>query len=90
MQIIPVIDNSPLQENSESALRKVGSELHAAARDHGFFYVKGHGVPDRIVDSTFAVAQQFFSLPKDTKAEVKVSGPHRGFLPIGGVYNGGV
>ena len=27
--------------------------------------------------------RQFFALPKDTKSEVKVSGPHRGFLPIG-------
>ena len=83
MQTIPVIDISLLQEHSDSALRKIGPELHDAARDHGFFYIKGHGVPDRIVDSTFSVAQQFFALPKETKTEVKVSGPHRGFLPIG-------
>lgn len=83
MPSIPVIDISRLQNESESALRSVGQELRDASQNHGFFYVSGHGVSPETIGSTFEVAEQFFSLPAEQKAEVKMSGSHRGFLAIG-------
>ena len=83
MTSIPVIDISPLQNESDSALRSVGKELRAASETHGFFYVAGHGVDTDVISSTFETAKQFFSLPKEKKAETKMSDTHRGFLSIG-------
>ena len=83
MTSIPVIDISPLQNESDSALRSVGKELRAASETDGFFYVAGHGVDTDVISSTFETAKQFFSLSKEKKAEIKMSGTHRGFLSIG-------
>ena len=84
MTSIPVIDISPLQNESDSALRSVGKELRAASETDGFFYVAGHGVDSDVISSTFETAKQFFSLPKEKKAEIQMSDTHRGFLSIGG------
>ena len=83
MTSIPVIDISPLQNESDSALRSVGKELRDASENDGFFYVAGHGVDTDVISSTFETAKQFFSLPKEKKAESKMSDTHRGFLSIG-------
>lgn len=79
----PIIDISVLQNESESALQSVGKELHEAAQNHGFFYISGHGIDPETIESTFEVAARFFSLPAKRKAEVRMSGSHRGFLAIG-------
>lgn len=83
MPSFPIIDISVLQNESDSALQSVGKELSEAAQNHGFFYVSGHGVQPEVIDSTFEVASRFFSLPAEQKAEVKMSGFHRGFLAFG-------
>ena len=83
MQNIPTIDISPLAESSESELKIIGNLLCDAAQAHGFFYVKGHGVADAVVDSAFDTARRFFTLPEETKSSVRISGPHRGYLKIG-------
>ena len=83
MTSIPVIDISPLQNESDSALRSVGNVLRAASETDGFFYIAGHGVDTDVISSTFETAKQFFSLPKEKKAEIQMSDTHRGFLPIG-------
>ncbi len=83
MPSVPVIDISPLQNTSDSAFERVGNELRQAAESDGFFYVAGHGVSKDIIDSTFATSRRFFSLSAEKKATIKMSGAHRGFLPIG-------
>lgn len=83
MTSIPVIDISPLHNESDSALRSVGKELRAAAETDGFFYVAGHGVDTDVISSTFETAKHFFSLPKEKKAESTMCDTHRGFLSIG-------
>ncbi|MXW47517.1 MAG: isopenicillin N synthase family oxygenase [Gammaproteobacteria bacterium] len=84
MTSIPVIDISPLQNESDSALRSVGKELRSASENDGFFYVAGHGVDTDVISSTFETSKHFFSLPKEKKVEIQMSDTHRGFLSIGG------
>ncbi len=84
MPSVPVIDISSLQDESTTALQSVGNELRKASQDNGFFYIAGHGIDSELIDATFDIARQFFSLPAEQKASVQMSGTHRGFLPIGG------
>ena len=74
---IPVIDLTDSFSPDIETRRKVAAEIRKAARDTGFFYVSGHGVPDEIIEKTFAVGKTFFDKPLDEK--MKVLGPGGGF-----------
>ena len=80
--IIPVVDIGPLREGTDA--RKVAKELHAASKGLGFIYIKGHGIPDSIIDAARAGAFDFFAQPETLKATVKISDKHRGWLGQGG------
>lgn len=77
---IPVIDIS-------SANPKAAEELLAAARQFGFIFVandKNTGVPPDLIHEVFDLAQQFFALPVETKAECSINsntaGKNHGWL----------
>ena len=80
--IIPVVDIGPLRDGTDS--QKVAKELHAASQGLGFIYIKGHGIPDSIINAARASAFDFFGQPDAAKANVKVSDKHRGWLGQGG------
>ena len=40
------------------------AELRRTAREIGFFYVTGHGVPDTVPEAVLAGSRRFFSLPE--------------------------
>jgi isopenicillin N synthase-like dioxygenase len=45
--ILPVVDVAPLLSSRPAGLPEVAGQIEAACREHGFFYVTGHGVaPD--------------------------------------------
>jgi len=89
---IPVVDVSALLDGTPGALDRVAAELERAARDVGFLYVAGHGVPQRLFDNLMAVTERFFALPLEQKMSVYIgkSRNHRGYVPIGEeVFYGG-
>ncbi|MDF1748567.1 MAG: 2-oxoglutarate and iron-dependent oxygenase domain-containing protein [Alphaproteobacteria bacterium] len=79
---IPVIDITPLRDGSDPV--PVAHALHAASRGLGFIYVKGHGIPDQVIDAAREAARFFFQAPDDKKAEISISPNHRGWLSAGG------
>lgn len=79
--VIPVIDVTPLRDGSDPA--GVGRALHAASQNIGFIYIKGHGIPDAVIDDARAIAHEFFRHDTKNKTEVKVSPRHRGWLDAG-------
>jgi isopenicillin N synthase-like dioxygenase len=82
---IPVIDIEGLRSSDPGSRRAVASEIEAAAREVGFFYVTGHGVPQAARRQLEAVAQKFFALPDERKMEVYIgrSQNHSGYVPEG-------
>jgi isopenicillin N synthase-like dioxygenase len=53
------------------------SDLRRAAREVGFFYLTGHGIPQTDFDQVFATARAFFALPEADKLSVQmVNSPH--------------
>ncbi len=82
---IPVIDIQGLFSADAGQRRAVASEIEAAARDVGFFYVTGHGVPMAARERLEGAAERFFSLPMARKMEVYIglSENHSGYVPEG-------
>lgn len=65
---VPVIDINELTHPDTLA------ELDVACRDWGFFQVINHGIPQNVIDKTFAVAHDFFAQPIEVKREVSRTG----------------
>ncbi|MFK7854779.1 MAG: isopenicillin N synthase family dioxygenase [Granulosicoccus sp.] len=78
---IPVVDLTSLRNQSDSA--SVACALHAASQSLGFIYVKGHGIPEHIINAARRSAFDFFRSPETDKATVLISAQHRGWLRPG-------
>ena len=90
---LPVIDISPLLDaGSAAAKASVAAQIQAACRDHGFFYVTGHGVPDRLLGDLADASAEFFALPEADKLQIAMERggrAWRGFFPVGGELTSG-
>lgn len=65
---LPIIDVSALRQPSADR-QAVAREIRAACTQHGFFYVRGHGVPQALIDRLDALSHDFFSRPEDWKLQ---------------------
>jgi isopenicillin N synthase-like dioxygenase len=82
---IPIVDFAPFLAGGFEDRRRVAQEIGRACREIGFFYIANHGVPQDLVDRTFAETKRFFSLPRAEKAKISVtlSKNHRGYFASG-------
>ncbi|KAK1322905.1 putative 2-oxoglutarate/Fe(II)-dependent dioxygenase [Acorus calamus] len=89
---IPIIDISPLLKKSDDptmsedkGVLEVCNLLDRACKEAGFFYVKGHGIPDSLINAVKDVTRDFFDLPYDEKNKIKLSAVtgYRGYQRIG-------
>lgn len=83
---VPIIDVTPLRAGGPPAgFAAVADQLGAAAREVGFFYVTGSGIPAGLFDDLLAVTKQFFARPIDEKMQcyIGLSDCHRGYVPQG-------
>lgn len=81
-ELIPVVDISDLRSGPDG--KEVARQLHRASQTLGFIYVKGHGIPDALIDQARSTAYDFFRADPQHKATVTVSAKHRGWLGRGG------
>ena len=81
---IPVIDLADSFSHDIEKRKAVAWEIHKAARQTGFFYIKNHGVPVEVQKAQFDVAVEYFKSPLDEKMQVnsKKSDCLRGYEPI--------
>src|SRR4051794_17215378 len=70
---IPVLDISSYLNGQPGGREAVAKRLREITETVGFFYLKGHGVPDDLVERVFAESRRFHALPADVKAKV----PHK-------------
>lgn len=86
---LPLIDLSRFRDpgDREAFL----SDLRRAAREVGFFYVVGHGVPPELAEGIFSAARRFFALPEADKLSIEnLNSPQfRGYTSTGNEYTGG-
>ncbi|MFD9894886.1 isopenicillin N synthase family dioxygenase [Amycolatopsis sp. NPDC059027] len=90
MTALPLIDISKFRDPAADRAAFL-DELRRAAREVGFFYVVGHGVPETLTTGIFDVAKRFFALPVEARLEIEnVHSPQfRGYTRTGHEYTGG-
>jgi isopenicillin N synthase-like dioxygenase len=81
---IPVLDIGPFLAGDPEAAVPLARAVARTCEDTGFLVVANHGVPQRLVDDTFAVAAQFFARSERDKLAQKVGQYNIGYLPFGG------
>ena len=81
LEDIPVIDFAPLIVNND--IEEVSKQLMSAARNTGFFYIKNHGIDQRLIDNALNASKEFFRLPAEDKSRVAVNTSQRGWLAPG-------
>ncbi|KAJ4816365.1 2-oxoglutarate (2OG) and Fe(II)-dependent oxygenase superfamily protein [Rhynchospora pubera] len=77
---IPIIDISPLVTKiddpklaASNDVMEVVRQLDEACKGAGFFYVKGHGVPDSMIKEVREITRSFFALPTEEKLKIKMT-----------------
>ena len=79
---IPVIDLARMGDGAV-ALEEIGRAIVAAAEGAGFFYIRNHGIPERLIADVLRVSAAFFAEPAERKQQVAVNAGHRGFIQMG-------
>jgi isopenicillin N synthase-like dioxygenase len=90
---LPVVEIAPLRAGDRTAAAEVIAALDAACRNHGFFYVAGHGIPPALLVELDQLARAFFAQDEATKLELRMSlggRAWRGYFPVGGELTSGV
>ena len=75
----------PLIDLAAEAPDALARRIDGALREHGFFAVAGHGVPDAVVAAAFDASHRFFALTEAEKRRWHIEKwpLKRGFDPIG-------
>jgi isopenicillin N synthase-like dioxygenase len=81
---IPVLDLAPLRAGEPGALERLGAELRRAFTEVGFYFIRGHGVPETLVDAAFDAAKRFHAQPLDAKMAMRFNQHSIGYLPMKG------
>ncbi|HZF47000.1 MAG TPA: 2-oxoglutarate and iron-dependent oxygenase domain-containing protein [Polyangiaceae bacterium] len=88
---VPVIDIGAFVSGG-SDRRRAAVDLGEACREHGFFYVVGHGVAEELPARLERLSRRFFDLPVDEKLAIamqKGGRAWRGYFPVGGELTSG-
>ena len=80
---IPVIDIAALSGTDRAAFEAAAREIGIACETVGFFYIRNHGVPQPLIDRTYALSRRFHTAPLTKRMEVSVenSPGNRGYTP---------
>jgi isopenicillin N synthase-like dioxygenase len=81
---IPVLDIGLFLAGDPAAAAPPVRAVARTCEDTGFLVVANHGVPQRLIDDTFAVAARFFARPEADKLALKIGQYNIGYLPFCG------
>jgi isopenicillin N synthase-like dioxygenase len=79
---IPRIDVAAYLAGVRGAAERTAAELRFAFEKVGFYYLAGHGVPEKLIDDAYAAAAHFHALPIEAKLAVKIGEHNIGYMPI--------
>jgi isopenicillin N synthase-like dioxygenase len=81
---LPIIDVGGLRSAHLDERKTVAREIRSACEQHGFFYVRNHGIDAALIARVFAEAEHFFDQPEARKLALdkKYSPCNRGYEPL--------
>src|ERR1700694_3990472 len=77
---IPTLDISPYLSGRPGGC-EVATQLRDTSMTVGFFYLKGHGIPQYLIDRVFEESRRFHALPIEIKKQIP-------FFAVGGFKSG--
>ena len=80
---IATIDLASLADGSRAGKEKVAKALRETLERVGFFIITNHGVPQPLIDRTFAEAKRFHAQPMDAKRAVLMNAANNGYMAAG-------
>ena len=88
---LPIIDISDLVAGE--AATSVANEIREACRQHGFFYIVGHGVDVDLQEQLEHLSREFFELDLEAKMAIRMElggRAWRGYFPVGNEITSGI
>jgi isopenicillin N synthase-like dioxygenase len=90
----PLVANESGDASTAGSRRQqeVADQIGDACREHGFFYVIGHGVDERLQNRLQALSRDFFALPPKVKMAIRMElagRAWRGYFPVGAELTSG-
>ena len=82
--MIPILDVSRYFAGDTEELPRLGGELRHAFENVGFYYLRGHGVPRRLIDAAFAECERFHAQSLEKKLALRINEHTIGYMPMGG------
>lgn len=84
-QTLPLVDISGLYADDLAVRQHTAAQLGQAARDAGFLYITGHGVPPALIDGLVNRSRAYFAQPLAAKMAdyIGLSSNHSGYVPEG-------
>ncbi len=79
---IPLIDLAPLAEGDLQGARAVAPALRTALEETGFLVITNHGVPQDLIDATFAEAKRFHDQSMEAKLAVRMNAHNNGYMAM--------
>jgi isopenicillin N synthase-like dioxygenase len=67
---IPTLDIAPYLNGKPNGRETVASQLREISKTVGFFYVKGHGISQSVIDAVFEQSRRFHALAAETKKKI--------------------
>ena len=67
---IPTLDIAPYLAGQPGGREAAAAKLREVSRTVGFFYLKGHGIPQELIDRVFEQSRRFHALPIETKTKI--------------------
>ncbi len=81
--MIPVIDLGPYLGGRPHASAATAAELGGALQALGFFVIVNHGIPQTLIEDTFAEARRFHAQPMDAKLALRMNEHNNGYMMLG-------
>jgi len=67
---IPTLDIAPYLAGKAGGLEAAAAQLRDISMTVGFFYLKGHGIAQELIDGVFEQSRRFHALPIETKTKI--------------------
>jgi isopenicillin N synthase-like dioxygenase len=81
---IPTLDVAAFFNDEPGALAALGTQLREALETVGFYYLRGHDVPQSLIDQVFAACEQFHAQPLERKMALRANEHNVGYMPVNG------
>ena len=78
---LPILDVGPYLAGVPGALEQLGADVRHIQENLGFFAIINHGIPQSLIDESWAQTAQLFDISMEEKMKHRVGFHHQGYLP---------